>query len=91
MPEPSPIHRHGVPGALAARRGARLCSRPACSEPAGATLTYHYRQGMAWLDDMTPDRDPHGYDLCDRHADRISVPHGWRLDDRRAEVEVLAG
>jgi hypothetical protein len=23
------------------------------------------------------------HDLCTRHADRLSVPHGWRLEDRR--------
>ena len=29
-------------------------------------------------------RDPHGYDLCERHAARLRVPHGWRLEDRRS-------
>lgn len=62
----------------------RQCSRPGCAEPAAATLTYHYDKGMVWLDTLVPERDPHAYDLCDRHADRLGVPRGWRFDDRRA-------
>jgi hypothetical protein len=62
----------------------RQCSRPGCAEPAQATLTYHYARGAVWIDDLTAEREPHGYDLCERHAARISVPHGWRLDDRRS-------
>ena len=30
-----------------------------------------------------PERDPHAYDLCRRHAARLSVPLGWHLADRR--------
>lgn len=61
----------------------RQCSRTGCAEPASTTLTYQYGQGQAWLDDLHRDRDPHGYDLCERHADRMRVPTGWQLDDRR--------
>lgn len=61
----------------------RQCSRPGCSDASAATLTYHYARGAAWIDVLTDEREPHGYDLCERHAARISVPHGWRLDDRR--------
>ncbi len=39
---------------------------------------------MVWLDDLTPSRDPHDYDLCERHTARLSVPNGWRLEDRRS-------
>jgi hypothetical protein len=56
-----------------------------------ATLTYEYARGAVWLDDLWPDREPHRYDLCGRHADRVRVPHGWRLEDRRTELELLAG
>ncbi|GAB3219670.1 hypothetical protein GCM10027447_02960 [Glycomyces halotolerans] len=24
-------------------------------------------------------REPHSYDLCDAHARRLTVPHGWEL------------
>ncbi len=63
---------------------ARQCSRTGCAERASVTLTYHYGRSHVWLDDLSRDRDPHAYDLCDRHADRLSVPSGWSLDDRRA-------
>jgi hypothetical protein len=47
------------------------------------TLTYQYARSAVWLDDLSAVRDPHAYDLCARHGARLSVPHGWRLDDRR--------
>ena len=62
----------------------RHCSRSGCSERAAVTLTYDYRHSHVWLDELIAERDPHAYDLCVRHAERLSVPHGWRLDDRRA-------
>jgi hypothetical protein len=37
-----------------------------------------------WIDDLVAERDPHSYDLCPRHAARLSVPNGWRLEDRRS-------
>jgi Protein of unknown function (DUF3499) len=61
----------------------RLCSRPGCSERAAVTLTYDYGHSHVWLDELLAERDPHAYDLCLRHAGRLSVPHGWMLDDRR--------
>lgn len=64
-------------------RSVRQCSRPGCSEPATVTLTYQYGRALVWLDDLLTDRDPHAYDLCERHAARLSVPNGWRLEDRR--------
>jgi hypothetical protein len=62
----------------------RHCCRPGCADAANATFSYHYAVGHAWLDDLASERDPHGYDLCARHAARVTVPHGWSLDDRRA-------
>ena len=62
---------------------ARQCSRTGCSEEAAATLTYGYAQAMAWLDPLAPERDPHAYDLCERHAGRLAPPQGWQLRDRR--------
>jgi hypothetical protein len=61
----------------------RQCSRPACAEAAAATLTYDYGSGSVWVDGLTPEREPNFYDLCERHADGLSVPHGWHVDDRR--------
>ena len=52
------------------------------------TLTYQYARSAVWLDDLAAERDPHAYDLCKRHGSRLSVPHGWRLDDRRSAQRV---
>ena len=41
---------------------------------------------MAWMHSLSMERDPHDYDLCARHAGRISVPAGWRLIDERLLV-----
>jgi hypothetical protein len=67
----------------------RQCSRTGCAEPAAVTLTYHYGQSQVWLDDLSRERDPHDYDLCERPAGRLSVPHGWHLDDRRRQRAAL--
>lgn len=62
---------------------ARHCSRTGCSEGAAVTLTYQYSVAQVWLDDLADERDPHAYDLCDRHADRLTAPRGWQVRDRR--------
>jgi hypothetical protein len=61
----------------------RQCARPGCSLQASATLTYHYGQQAAWLERLAAESHPMAHDLCDAHADRLSVPQGWRLEDRR--------
>lgn len=61
----------------------RQCSRSGCSDRAAVTLSYHYGQSQVWIDHLSPEREPHMYDMCDRHAHRLSVPQGWHLDDRR--------
>lgn len=73
--------------------GRRQCSRPGCSERAVVTLTYVYARSQVWLDELIAERDPHAYDLCRRHAARLSVPVGWHLADRRpsAAPALLAG
>jgi hypothetical protein len=38
---------------------------------------------QVWLDGLSVDRDPHEYDLCDRHAERLTAPQGWQVRDRR--------
>jgi hypothetical protein len=67
----------------------RQCSRTGCSSAAAATLSYQYGRALVWLDDLHDERDPHSYDLCARHTGRLSVPNGWRLEDRRTS-RVLA-
>ncbi len=67
------------------RIASRQCSRTGCSDAAGVTLTYDYRRSQVWIDRLAPERNPHDYDMCDRHAERLSVPRGWHLDDRRSD------
>ncbi len=61
----------------------RQCSRSGCSNAAAVTLSYHYGQSQVWIDRLWPEREPHMYDMCEQHAERLSVPRGWHLDDRR--------
>ena len=56
---------------------ARQCSRPACKRAAVYTLTYVYRDSTAVLGPLAAFVEPHCYDLCDRHADRMTAPRGW--------------
>lgn len=70
----------------------RHCTRTGCSLPAAVTLSYQYQLALVWMDDLAAERDPHNYDLCERHAARLSVPNGWRLEDRRRQrLLVLPG
>lgn len=61
----------------------RQCSRTGCAETAAVTLSYQYGRSLVWIDDLIAERDPHNYDLCQRHAGRLSVPKGWHIEDRR--------
>lgn len=64
------------------------CSRPGCPRPPIATLTYDYGAGLATLDHLAPPH-PMQYDLCETHTERLSVPNGWTLVDRRVVAPVL--
>ena len=55
----------------------RRCSRPACKQAAVHTLTYVYRDSTAVLGPLAAYVEPHCYDLCAAHADRMTVPIGW--------------
>jgi hypothetical protein len=57
------------------------------------TLTYVYRDSTAVLGPLAAYVEPHCYDLCARHADRLTVPRGWevvRLPATSAETEAEA-
>ena len=55
----------------------RRCSRTACGRAALATLTYVYADQTAVLGPLATYAEPHTYDLCAGHADRLTVPQGW--------------
>ena len=42
-------------------------------------LTYDYADSLAVLGPLSITREPHSYDLCERHAARTSAPRGWQI------------
>ncbi|MFH5824181.1 DUF3499 domain-containing protein [Georgenia sp. AZ-5] len=58
-------------------RAVRQCSRAACDRAAVATLTYVYADSTVVLGPLSTAVEPHAYDLCDVHAERLTVPRGW--------------
>ncbi|WP_217991139.1 DUF3499 domain-containing protein [Mobilicoccus massiliensis] len=57
----------------------RRCSRTACGRSAVATLTYVYAEQTAVLGPLATFAEPHTYDLCSFHAERLTAPQGWEL------------
>jgi hypothetical protein len=55
----------------------RCCSRTACKHPPVYTLTYVYRDSTAVLGPLAAYTEPHCYDLCEKHAARLTAPRGW--------------
>lgn len=68
---------------------ARRCSRTACGRAATRTLTYVYADQTAVLGPLSTYAEPHAYDLCDAHAERLSAPRGWEV--LRLAVESTGG
>ncbi|MGH3430248.1 MAG: DUF3499 domain-containing protein [Mycobacteriales bacterium] len=58
-------------------RRVRRCSRTGCVNPAVATLTYAYADSTAVVGPLASYCEPHSYDLCERHALRLTAPRGW--------------
>lgn len=44
-----------------------------------ATLTYVYSDQTAVLGPLATYAEPHAYDLCAAHSDRLSAPRGWEV------------
>ena len=57
----------------------RRCSKPACARPAVSTLTYVYADSTAVLGPLATYAEPHCYDLCQVHSERMTVPRGWEV------------
>jgi len=62
----------------------RSCARPGCSAAATATLSYDYAERAVWLGALGTETHPMTHDLCDQHADVLTVPRGWVLHDQRS-------
>jgi hypothetical protein len=65
----------------------RRCSKTACGRPAVATLTYVYSDSTAVVGPLATYAEPHSYDLCDAHADRLTAPLGWEVVRLDVEAE----
>jgi hypothetical protein len=60
----------------------RQCARFGCSAPAIATFTFDSATRTVWLD--TPhEGNARAGELCARHAESLTPPRGWQLEDRR--------
>ncbi len=57
----------------------RRCCRPGCGKPAVATLTYAYAESTAVVGPLAAASEPHSWDLCEKHAAKITAPLGWEL------------
>lgn len=57
----------------------RRCSRTACVQIAVSTLTYVYADRTAVLGPLAIYAEPHSYDLCQHHSERLSAPRGWEV------------
>jgi hypothetical protein len=58
---------------------ARTCSRAGCGRSAVSTLTYVYADQTCVLGPLATYAEPHCYDLCSEHADRLTAPKGWEV------------
>ncbi len=57
----------------------RRCSKPSCTQMAVSTLTYVYADSTAVVGPLATYAEPHCYDLCQMHSDRLTAPRGWEV------------
>jgi hypothetical protein len=69
----------GAGGTVGAVTPTRRCSRTACDRPAVTTLTYVYADQTAVVGPLAMFAEPHSYDLCEAHGERLSAPRGWEV------------
>jgi hypothetical protein len=68
-----------APGSVCVVTLKRRCSRTPCGRPAVNTLTYVYADSTAVLGPLATFAEPHAYDLCADHSERLSAPRGWEV------------
>ena len=66
-------------GTVGAVSPVRRCSRTACGLSAVTTLTYVYADQTAVVGPLATYAEPHSYDLCEIHGERLSAPRGWEV------------
>lgn len=57
----------------------RRCSKPSCNQAAVSTLTYVYADSTAVVGPLATYAEPHCYDLCQMHSERLTAPKGWEI------------
>lgn len=67
----------------------RKCSKPSCNASAVATLTYVYADSTAVLGPLATYAEPHCYDLCAEHSERLTAPVGWEIVRIAPDPEAL--
>jgi len=61
----------------------KLCERPGCSDVGAAEYGMVPEELLFWIASISARPSDDQNVLCRRHADAMSVPRGWTLDDRR--------
>ena len=86
---PRPSNRaNGRPNSRPSASG-RRCTRPNCAAHATHTLTYIYSDSTAVLGPLSTFAEPHAYDLCAEHSERLKVPQGWTVIKHNQEAHTL--
>jgi hypothetical protein len=67
----------------------RRCSKPSCNQAAVSTLTYVYADSTAVLGPLATYAEPHCYDLCQMHSERLTAPVGWEVVRLAADPDAL--
>ncbi len=57
----------------------RTCSRIECNRNAARTLIYIYAESTAVLGPLSTFAEPHTFDFCTTHSQRLTVPKGWKV------------
>lgn len=57
----------------------RRCSKSGCRESATKTLIYIYSDSTAVLGPLSTFAEPHSFDFCGSHSERLTVPRGWTV------------
>jgi Protein of unknown function (DUF3499) len=55
-----------------------------------ATLTYVYAESTAVLGPLALYAEPHCYDLCQAHSERLTAPRGWEVVRLAPDPESMA-
>ena len=72
----------GPSNSASARRpsgSGRRCSKSGCNATAAKTLIYIYSDSTAVLGPLSTYSEPHSFDFCDAHSERLTVPRGWTV------------